>query len=259
MAVLTHWDGEPVGVWARVWKAAAVEAHDVLGSTNDRLRELAAGGAPPWTVVVAEAQTRGRGRGGAVWHSPAGAGLWMSVLLPCEEPVPAPLPLAVGVAAARAAEEAAPGVRVGIKWPNDLEVAGRKLGGILCEHGHGWVVAGVGVNVVAVDEAVPREVAQRATSLEAASGARVSVGALATALLHHLRAVRCGGRGSQLGPDLHQELARRDVLRGNGVWTTQAGPGTARGIAADGALLLQTPAGHEVRVVSGSVRLAKEA
>lgn len=258
MALLTHWDGEPVAVWARVWKAGAVEAHDVLGSTNDRLKELAGGGAAPWTVVVAEAQTRGRGRGGAVWHSPAGAGLWLSVLLPCEEPVPAALPLVVGVAAARAAEEAAPGLHVGIKWPNDLEVAGLKVGGILCEHGRGWVVAGIGVNVLTPDDGVPAEVARRATSLEAASGRRVSPGALATALLHHLRGARCGEDGG-LGGALHQELARRDVLRGKGVWTTQAGEGTARGIAPDGALLLELPGGGEARVVSGSVRIAKEA
>lgn len=258
MPLLTHWDGEPVAVWARVWKAAEVEAYDVLGSTNDRLKELAAGGAAPWTVVVAESQTRGRGRGGAVWHSPAGAGLWLSVLLPCDEPVPAYLPLAVGVAAARAAEEAAPGVRVGIKWPNDLEVAGRKIGGILCEHGHGWVAAGIGVNVLTPEVGIPAEVAERATSLEAVSGARVSVGALATALLHRLRASRCG-RGPGLDPAVHQELRERDVLRGTGVWTSQAGPGSARGIAEDGALLLELPGGGKVRVVSGSVRIAKEA
>ena len=258
MPLLTHWDGEPVAVWTRVWKAAAVEAHDVLGSTNDRLRELAAGGAAPWTVVVAEAQTRGRGRGGAVWHSPAGAGLWLSVLLPCEEPVPASLPLAVGVAAARAAEEVAPGVLVGIKWPNDLEVAGRKIGGILCEHGHGWVVVGIGLNVLTPEAGIPAEVAARATSLEASSGGRVSVGALATALLHQLRASRWGG-GPGLDGALHRELADRDVLRGKGVWTSQAGPGTARGIAGDGALLLELPGGKEARVVSGSIRIAKEA
>jgi BirA family biotin operon repressor/biotin-[acetyl-CoA-carboxylase] ligase len=103
MALLTHWDGEPIRVWARVWRADLVEAHDVLGSTNDRIKELAAQGAGPYSVVIADEQTAGRGRSGGVWHSPPGAGLWISVLLPLQGVVPAHLPLVVGVAAARAA------------------------------------------------------------------------------------------------------------------------------------------------------------
>lgn len=253
MALLTHWDGEPVGVWARVWGAAAVEAHDVLGSTNDRLKELAAGGAAPWTVVVAEEQTRGRGRNGAVWHSPAGTGLWISVLLPAAGPVPGYLPLLVGLAAARAAEAACPGVHVGIKWPNDLEVSGRKVGGILCEQGHGAVVAGVGINLRSPLPALPPEVAARAGSLEEAGGGAASPGALATGLLHHLHAM-ARRPPAEMDPEVHRELSGRDALRGRRVDTEQAGEGTAAGIAPDGALLLEREGGTRVRVVAGSVR-----
>ena len=253
MAVLTHWDGEPVTVWARVWKAGVVEAHDVLGSTNDRLKALALEGAGPFSVVVADEQTAGRGRSGDAWHSPPGAGLWISVLLPGGGAVPGHLPLLVGVAAARAAEDACPGARVGLKWPNDLELDGRKLGGILCEQGHGHVVAGVGVNVRLPGVGIPAEVAARATSLERPGGARVSVGRLATALLNELRAL-VRRPAPALPEDVHAELELRDALRDRPVTTQQAGEGVARGIAPDGALWLERKGGERVRVVSGSVR-----
>ncbi|HSW31531.1 MAG TPA: biotin--[acetyl-CoA-carboxylase] ligase [Longimicrobiales bacterium] len=255
MALLTHWDGEPVHVWARVWRADRFEAHDVLGSTNDRLRELAAEGAGRYSVVVAEEQTSGRGRSGGVWHSPPGSGIWISVLLPCPGLVPPHLPLVVGVAAARAAERACPGVTVGIKWPNDLQLGGLKVGGILCEHVHGAVVAGVGMNLRVAPGALPGEVALQAAALEGATSARVSVGELGTALLHELHAlVPRSAKG--LDGEIRGELERRDVLRDRAVVTQQAGPGTARGIGPAGALLLERPDGGRVAVTAGSVRLA---
>lgn len=253
MSVLTHWDGEPVQVWEGVWKAPFVEAHDVLGSTNDRAKELAAVGTPPFSVVLAEAQTAGRGRSGAVWHSPPGEGLWLSVLLPADVGPPPHLALLVGVAAARAAEQTCAGLEVGIKWPNDLEVRGRKVGGILCEHAHGAVVAGIGLNVSQKAEAFPEDIAWRATSLEAALGARVSLGALATAVMREVQAV-CAVPGARLAPAVHMELARRDVLRDRPVVTQQAGEGRARGVEPDGALILEQPDGRRVRIVAGSVR-----
>ena len=253
MAVLTHWDGEPVQVWQGVWNAPTVEAHDVLGSTNDRARELAAQGAAPFSVVLAEAQTAGRGRSGAFWHSAPGEGLWASVLLPNEGPPPPHLALLVGVAAARAVEGVCTGLEVGIKWPNDLEVRGRKVGGILCEHGHGAVVAGIGLNVSQKQEDFPEEIAWRATSLEAARCGRVSLSGLATALLHELRRL-CAAPGPRLAPNLHLELARRDVLRDWPVVTQQSGEGLARGVEPDGALVLERPDGVRVRIVAGSVR-----
>jgi BirA family biotin operon repressor/biotin-[acetyl-CoA-carboxylase] ligase len=253
VALLTHWDGEPVQVWARIWKADRVEAHDSLGSTNDRLKELADQGVGPFAVVVADEQTAGRGRSGAAWFSPPGAGLWLSTLIADSRPVPAFLPLLVGLAAARAAEEAVPGLAVGIKWPNDLEIHGRKVGGILCEHVHHHVVAGVGLNVRLPPEGVPDGILARATSLERAGSARVSMGTLATALMHHLRDLT-RKPGTQMASDLHEELERRDALRGRQVTTQQAGEGTARGIGRDGAFRLERQGGDVVKVVSGSVR-----
>jgi len=254
VALQTHWEGEPVRVWATLWSVPLLEVHDVLGSTNDRARELAAAGAPPRSVVLAERQTAGRGRSGTPWHSPAGAGLWLSALLPLAGAVPTHLPLLVGLAAAHAAEAVCPGLEVGIKWPNDVEVGGKKAGGILCEAGEGAVIAGIGLNVRQRPGEFPEELADRAVSLEAAWGRPVPRGRLVGALLAEL-ARRCVPPIPALTADGHLELVRRDVLRDRRVATQQAGEGVARGIDVDGALLLERPDGERVRVVAGSVRI----
>jgi BirA family biotin operon repressor/biotin-[acetyl-CoA-carboxylase] ligase len=230
-----------------------VEAWDVIGSTSDRARTLSSEGAPPWTVVVAEEQSAGRGRSGASWHSPARAGLWISTLLTVPPgPLPGHLTLLVGLAAARAVEAVCPSLRVGIKWPNDVFLGRRKLGGILCEQAGGVVVVGVGVNGRQRPEDFPPALATSATSLEAAGCHRVSLGALATFLLSGIREL-CGLPQEKLSHELGAEVGERDVLRDLPVSTQQAGNGVARGIGADGALLLERDDGERVRVVAGSV------
>ncbi len=117
-----------------------IEHHETLPSTSDRLRELAVEGAAPFTVVTADEQSWGRGRGGRSWYSPRGAGLWMSVLLDAPPGgVPGVVPLLAGVLVARAVEDVS-GIRVGLKWPNDLLVVAApssprlgKLGGVRAE------------------------------------------------------------------------------------------------------------------------------
>ncbi len=114
--------------------ARVVEVHEALGSTQERARELARGGAHHGTFVVAGVQTGGRGRLRRAWGSPEG-GLWMSLVLrPNLEAAAAPrLTQAAAVAVAKALREI--GANVGIKWPNDLlvEPGGRKICGILAE------------------------------------------------------------------------------------------------------------------------------
>jgi len=143
-------------------------------------------------------------------------------------------------------------VSVGIKWPNDLQLGERKLGGILCESAHGAVVAGIGLNIRFPPEGLPEEISAHATALESAGSGRVSPGELATRLLHELHVLL--PRGASMHPDLHKELEKRDVLLGRPIWTQQAGNGTARGIDPDGALVLERADGERVRVVAGSVR-----
>jgi BirA family biotin operon repressor/biotin-[acetyl-CoA-carboxylase] ligase len=163
------------------------------------------------------------------------------------------LPLLVGLAVARAVEQVCGAVSVGLKWPNDIEVEGRKAGGVLCEGGHGPVVAGVGINVRQRPEDFPAGLAHRATSLEAAACSRVSMGALATELLHQLHGL-APSMAATLPESIHHELRARDVLRNRPVITDQVGQGVARGLDGDGALLVERPGGIRVRVVAGSVR-----
>ncbi|MDX2193142.1 MAG: biotin--[acetyl-CoA-carboxylase] ligase [Gemmatimonadales bacterium] len=138
-----------------------------VASTQDALHALAEGGAPSGTAVVAAVQGGGRGSRGRAWASPAG-GLWLSVLVR-EEARPAleGLSLRAGLAVAGAIEALPGAPPVALKWPNDLLVGGRKLGGILCEARWSgdrflWAVVGVGVNVA---NAIPEELAGRATAL----------------------------------------------------------------------------------------------
>jgi BirA family transcriptional regulator, biotin operon repressor / biotin---[acetyl-CoA-carboxylase] ligase len=149
-------------ILGRLGHAAAVRFDEVTGSTNATCAELAANGAPEWTLVAAGHQTAGRGRVDRSWKDRPGKALLFSVLL---RPRIAPevaglLPLLAGAAMAEAVRERA-GVRAGCKWPNDVMVGSRKAGGILAEASvqgdelrH--VVLGVGMNLGAVPPDVGR-------------------------------------------------------------------------------------------------------
>ncbi len=257
MTLLAHWEGEPVGVLAGLWGVPVLEVHDVVGSTNDRVRTLSADGAPAFTTVIAEAQSAGRGRSGARWHDAPGRSLLLSVLLPRDGDgdVALYLPLLVGLAAGRSAERAATGLDVGVRWPNDVIAKGRKAGGVLCEATRGGIVAGIGLNVRQRPADFPEEVRSLAISLESASGRAVSRAALAGHLARELRALfGPERRPATLSAPAHRELTARDTLADRPVETVQEGRGIARGIAPDGSLVLERPDGSRVRVVAGSVR-----
>ncbi len=145
-----------------------------LDSTNDKALELLESGAPEGTLVLAEEQTRGRGRRDRFWHSPAGVSLYASLIL--RPPLPATLlplvSLTAATGAARALDEWGKLPGVAIKWPNDLLFGGRKIGGILAEareeSGAAAVVVGVGMNVNLVE--FPAGMDGKATSLRLAGG-----------------------------------------------------------------------------------------
>lgn len=243
---LERWDGAPVESWRTAWGVPRLEVYASIGSTNDRALELAADASHAFAVVIADEQTAGRGRRGAGWHSPPGSGLWMSVVLPWSRPAPF-VTLVIGLAAAEAVEMAAgDGVRIGLKWPNDLYVGGRKLGGVLCESAGAAAVAGLGINLRPV-------VVDRATSLEAESGRLFSASVLAGSIVASLK--RCSAPVGALDGATLAGLGARDALAGQAVETDEQGPGTARGIDRDGALVLERPDGSRVRVGAGSVRL----
>ena len=121
---------------------------DTVDSTNTRLKLLAEQGAPEGTVLLAEEQTAGRGTQGRAFSSPAGKGLYLSLLLRPHVPLSDLLTLTARTAVAvRDGIEAACGAPAAIKWLNDIHLNGRKVCGILTELGEGFAVVGIGINV----------------------------------------------------------------------------------------------------------------
>lgn len=229
-----------MAAWERLWNVPVLEAYDTLHSTNDRIRELAGEGAAAFTVVTAETQTTGRGRSGKRWESPTGLGLWISFLL--RHPAggaPALTPILVGLATARAIEDLCPELHPEIKWPNDLLVSGRKVGGILCEGvGPDAVVVGVGLNISQREQDFPSALRDQAISLEAAGCSGVSRAELAGGLLGEARNL-VEPLPDGLDEDLRVELQQRDALAGRTVRTDSGQVGRAIEVADDGALLIE--------------------
>jgi BirA family biotin operon repressor/biotin-[acetyl-CoA-carboxylase] ligase len=230
-------------------------------STNADARRLAAAGAPDGTVVVAEYQSAGRGRLERRWVAPPGSSLLASVLLrPDLAPYRAQrLTMLAGLAAADAIE-AETGLHAGLKWPNDLLIGERKVGGILTEvdvsgERLSYAVLGIGLNVNLDPAALPGELLERATSLSAELGREVDRLSLLLALLALLekRYIALGAGAA----DLHREWAGRLVTVGREV-VVSAGDGewwgVAEGVDDDGALLVRPPGGEARRVVAGDVR-----
>lgn len=211
-------------------------------------------------------QTRGRGRRGRTWSSPAG-GLWLSIAVPRAPRPKTQLPLTIpaAIACARAIEEAT-GVVLQLKWPNDLYVADRKLGGLLVDvEDHAYVI-GVGLNVSVDLDALPAELRKRATSV-AASGPNSRAGrlpptpeALAVPVARALFAAFVRWERGEVGGVL-EEAWSRSILKGREVIVEPPGDrerfrATVIGLGDRGELLVRrTPASAPEALLSASVRL----
>lgn len=224
-----------------------VEKSDTV-STNDDARELALAGAPHGTMVLAASQRAGRGRAGRSFLSPEG-GLYLSVVLRPRAPPHqwTVLPLLAGAAAAVALRGR--GFPVELKWPNDLLLAGRKLGGVLVESRMGtssFAIVGIGANLAQV----PRGV-EDATCL-AHHGFAPDRSALAMRILETLlvRAATLDATGPSAV--LHEVRALCGTLGRRVEWEKYEG--VALDVAEDGALVVETADGL-ARVVAGDVRL----
>ena len=138
-------------------------------STMDLIKELAVGSRSGSLIVLADSQTAGRGRiKGRNWSGSPGASLLFTIgLRDLDLALPA-LPLRVGLAVARALRSRFPGLDIRLKWPNDLMVQNRKLGGILCETSGKWFFAGIGINLGRA--AYPDQLSNMATSIDEALG-----------------------------------------------------------------------------------------
>lgn len=212
----------------------------------DAAHQLAADGAPGGTLILAERQTAGRGRGGHQWASVAGTTLSLSLLeRPLDAVAVGVLSLRLGMRASDVLARHAPDIQV--KWPNDLMRPIGKVGGILVEaRWRGglpdWVVVGVGINVCAAP--------WPGSASLAFTGPRIEI---LSELVPALRAA-----ASATGALTASELERwrsRDWARGRAI--SSPARGVVRGIEADGSLLVDTPAGV-VRCASGSLVLEED-
>lgn len=238
----------------------AVHYYTEIGSTNDVARELALKGADEGTLVVAEKQIKGRGRRGRHWVSPAGTGIFASLilrpnLLPAHAPI---LTLTAAVAGAEAIHELTE-LPVGIKWPNDLLIRGRKTAGILTEMSAEidtifHVIIGVGINVNT--DSFPEELQYVATSLAKEVRQEVSRQRLLQLFLQRFekwydclpsKRDRVLDRWRRLSITLGRQVT---VFSPN--FTVQ---GQALDIDQEGALLIHTTNGEQVRILSGDVSL----
>lgn len=234
-----------------------------VGSTNDLLKQAARDGEPEGLVFVADEQVAGRGRRGRSWTAPSGTSLLSSTLLRPAWLAASDAFLMTMLAAVAAAEaiESTTGLTVGLKWPNDLQIDGRKLGGILVEtelteSAIHWVVIGCGINVNWDPRAIP-ELAHSATSLSAELGRPLDRRALLGALLSCLDAryldLHRGARSA-----LHRDWRNRLITLGQPV-RAETPQGVLLGIATDvtpdGALVLQDQHGQPHIISAGDVSI----
>ncbi|MBI4545220.1 MAG: biotin--[acetyl-CoA-carboxylase] ligase [Gemmatimonadetes bacterium] len=257
------WEGAHPDEWSRRLGLPRLCLYQRVGSTNDVLRELAEAGAAAGTMVIAEFQSAGRGRGGSAWHAPEGKALLFSVLLrprqaAGQEFLPGTAPLRIGLAVAQGLEQAA-GVSTRIKWPNDVLVeAGGKVAGILCEGAvggpDGYLVAGIGINVAQQPADWPDSLRPRATSLWLATGQRVPRGRVLQEVGRRLLPLLTAAAGP-LEPRELEEIARRDALVGRPIAIDGLARGRACGIAEDGTLRIREVQERETRVAAGTVRV----
>jgi BirA family biotin operon repressor/biotin-[acetyl-CoA-carboxylase] ligase len=237
---------------------------DAVGSTNGWLLErIEAEGAAQHhdRAVTAELQTAGRGRRGRRWASPYGRNVYLTLARHWRAPLGRTrgLSLAVGVAAAEAIE-ALTGAALGLKWPNDLFLDERKVGGILVETRAApdgtAVVVGIGLNVHGLPEPEAERVEQAWTHLSAIVP-DVRRDALLLALLPALRAAVAGHEANGLCADVRRAFRARDLTLGRtvrGLAGTRTVEGVGRGIAADGTLAVATDRGL-VHLEAGEVSL----
>lgn len=230
-------------------------------STNDELKTLAARNAPAGTVVIADQQTKGRGRLGRSFASPPGVGIYLSLLLyPTIELSRLPqLTLLVAVAVAETLAEIS-GLTIRLKWPNDVEIEGQKVSGILTEAimrpaASPTVIVGIGINVNNELQHFPPELQSRATSLALMAGRHFSRLRIIAKLLSHLEGLYETWQQTGVGPILERWLYYGPIV-GRSVRfsdATATKTGVVTGLDENGALLVDTGATVLQQIYSGEV------
>lgn len=232
-----------------------------LDSTNDTAAALAREGAAEGTLVIAEEQKCGRGRLGRGWDSQPGLGLWFSLVLrPAMDARRSSGLSLVGAVAVASALRDSCGVAAAVKWPNDVVVGARKIGGILAEsmitgNQVDFAVLGIGINVLHRECDFPEELRPTATSVRITTGRVVAV----AAVLGHVTAAlqsRYLVFKSEGFAGVRPELLRVSCVIGKSV-KVETGQGELGGTAVDiddrGALILRTAGGEFHRLWAGDV------
>lgn len=236
---------------------APVYVHERLDSSNQTAKRLALAGAPHGTLVLAGQQSAGRGRMGRRFESPAGKGIYLSLVLRVPVPASEALGVTVGaaVAVARAVQKLC-GIELGIKWVNDLYYQGKKVCGILTEAGTSvesglleWLVVGIGLNLTTTPADWPEELARTAGSLFPGGPAPVGRAALAGAIARELLAL-CPGF------DCLDEYRARCFVPGHWVTVcaeTETYAAKALAIDEEGRLVIQRENGRQEALRCGEV------
>ena len=215
-------------------------------STSDLAKELVHEGAEEGTVVIADEQTKGRGMKGRSWYSAKKKGLYISCILRPEKTNISLIPLMAGLAVSEAIFEML-GLRVKLKWPNDLVWEKKKLGGILCETGFlgsraNYSILGIGLNISHRSEDFPEDIRASATSLRIITKKDIDERALLEKLwraLNHWYRLFCQGEGGRIISAFQEDsivpLGKELTL------VTQEGDisGAYIGIDSDGGLILE--------------------
>jgi len=236
------------------------------GSTNDEAYRLGLAGAEEGTVVIAESQTKGKGRLARSWHSPAGCNIYTSLILrPHLTPAVVPqISLVAGVAVAELLEQYCPG-KVELKWPNDVLIAGKKACGILAQMKMSgstvdFVVLGIGINVNIGADQFPEDIRKIATTLAVSAGREISRPELIISLYENL--AKWYKKLLQNGfASIKEKWLSMAPMIGRNVqvmFRDEAVSGRALDLDEDGSLIILTAKNEKLKISAGDATILKE-
>ncbi len=238
--------------------------YDSVSSTNKLARQLAEEGEVEGTVVIAEKQTAGKGRMGRQWVSPPAGGLWMSIILkPDIKPNNvACLTLVIGLAICKGLRELTD-LNIGLKWPNDLVIGGKKVCGILMELSAevdrvNYIIAGIGLNINLEAYHFPDELRRTATSLYMESGQRYSRIRVAQHILCSIEQYYIRFLQTKSLAEMKEEYKKLSTVLGKDVVITTSNTniyGRVVDFYDDGSILLLDDENVQHKILSGDVSL----